>query len=95
MAHILQGERKGGKHLLLLTILLELGPQIVIPVIPRLALLALAFCQPLLLRRLLDYLQDPVQRSNPRTGYGLIGAYFLVYGGMAVTQHLFDANRIR
>lgn len=57
---------------------------ILIPVIPRLALLALTFCQPLLLRRLLDYLNNSdVEAEN--IGYGLIGAYFVVYVGLAVS----------
>lgn len=54
------------------------------PIIPRLALLALTFCQPLLLRRLLDYLKhSDVESKN--IGYGLIGAYFVVYVGLAVS----------
>lgn len=54
------------------------------PIIPRLALLALTFCQPLLLRRLLDYLKhSDVEDKN--IGYGLIGAYFVVYVGLAVS----------
>lgn len=57
---------------------------IIVPIIPRLALLALTFCQPLLLRRLLNYLKhSDVEDKN--IGYGLIGAYFVVYVGLAVS----------
>ncbi|KAH0019295.1 P-loop containing nucleoside triphosphate hydrolase protein, partial [Aureobasidium melanogenum] len=61
---------------------------ILVPIIPRLALLALTFCQPLLLRRLLDYLKhSDVEDKN--IGYGLIGAYFVVYVGLATTSALY------
>ncbi|KAG9646246.1 P-loop containing nucleoside triphosphate hydrolase protein, partial [Aureobasidium melanogenum] len=61
---------------------------ILVPIIPRLALLALTFCQPLLLRRLLDYLKhSDVEDKN--IGYGLIGAYFVVYIGLATTSALY------
>ncbi|KAH0145045.1 P-loop containing nucleoside triphosphate hydrolase protein, partial [Aureobasidium melanogenum] len=61
---------------------------ILVPIVPRLALLALTFCQPLLLRRLLDYLKySDVEDKN--IGYGLIGAYFVVYVGLATTSALY------
>lgn len=56
---------------------------ILVPIIPRLALLAFTFCQPLLLRRLLDYLNNS-DAETENIGYGLIGAYFVVYAGLAV-----------
>lgn len=58
---------------------------IIIPVIPRLALLAFTMCQPLMLQRLLGYLQDPIQSGDPKVGYGLIGAAVIIYVGMAVS----------
>ncbi|KAI4723833.1 multidrug resistance-like protein [Aureobasidium sp. EXF-10728] len=61
---------------------------ILVSIIPRLALLALTFCQPLLLRRLLDYLNDSdVEARN--IGYGLIGAYLVVYVGLATTSAIY------
>lgn len=57
---------------------------LLVPVLPRLALLAFTLCQPLLLSRLLEYLSDPVQRQDVRTGYGLIGAAALIFAGIAV-----------
>jgi ATP-binding cassette subfamily C (CFTR/MRP) protein 1 len=57
---------------------------ILVPIAPRLLLLALTFCQPLLLRRLLDHLNNSdVEDKN--IGYGIIGAYFVVYAGLAVS----------
>jgi ATP-binding cassette subfamily C (CFTR/MRP) protein 1 len=55
-----------------------------VPIIPRMLLLALTFCQPLLLRRLLDYLNNS-DVEDKSIGYGLIGAYFVVYAGLAVS----------
>lgn len=53
-------------------------------VIPRLALIALNFCQPFLLHRALTLSEQPVTQDSKNVGYGLIGAYFLVYVGIAV-----------
>jgi ATP-binding cassette, subfamily C (CFTR/MRP), member 1 len=58
---------------------------ILLPVIPRLALMGFTFCQPFLVNTFLNYLQDPSEDSTPNVGYALIGAYGLVYFGMAVS----------
>ena len=59
---------------------------------PRLGLIAFNFCQPFLVQRAIDLSQQPINNNTTNTGYGLIGAYFLVYTGIAVTsgqyQHL-------
>lgn len=57
-----------------------------LPIVPRLAQVAFTLCQPLLLRRLLNYLSNRGQNENPSIGYGLIGAYGVVYTGMAVSN---------
>lgn len=56
--------------------------QILSPIIPRLFLVGLTFCQPLLLNRYLKFLQDPTESQS--IGYGLLGAYGIVYFGLAV-----------
>ncbi|TDZ22764.1 ABC transporter atnG [Colletotrichum orbiculare MAFF 240422] len=53
----------------------------------RVCLLAFTICQPLVLNRFLDFLRDPSESVNH--GYGLIGAYGLVYLGMAVTSSFY------
>ena len=58
---------------------------ILVPIVPRLALLALTFCQPILLKRLLDYINNS-DTESVNIGYGLIGAYFIVYVGLATTS---------
>ncbi|GAT29334.1 ABC multidrug transporter [Aspergillus luchuensis] len=59
---------------------------------PRIMLAALNICQPLLLERSLSFSEQPKSTSTDNIGYGLIGAYILVYVGLGVTmgqyQHL-------
>ncbi|KAF4845765.1 ABC transporter atnG [Colletotrichum siamense] len=57
----------------------------VVPV--RLCLLGFTICQPLVLNRFLDFLQDPSENVNH--GYGLIGAYGLVYLGISITSSFY------
>ncbi|KAJ5832236.1 hypothetical protein N7474_000547, partial [Penicillium riverlandense] len=58
----------------------------------RACVVAFNFCQPLLLTRSLKFFEEPITSYTNNVGYGLIGAYFLVYVGLAVSmgqyQHL-------
>ncbi|KAJ5794165.1 hypothetical protein N7457_000764 [Penicillium paradoxum] len=58
----------------------------------RACVVAFNFCQPLLLERSLSFFNSPVSKETENIGYGLIGAYFMVYTGMGVSmgqyQHL-------
>ncbi|KXG45668.1 ABC transporter, integral membrane type 1 [Penicillium griseofulvum] len=58
----------------------------------RACVVAFNFCQPLLLERSLSFFSSPVNDGTQNIGYGLIGAYVLVYGGLAISmgqyQHL-------
>lgn len=47
--------------------------------------MAFNFCQPLLLTRSLSFFEEPVNEATNNIGYGLIGAYVLVYTGLAVS----------
>ncbi|KAF2108606.1 P-loop containing nucleoside triphosphate hydrolase protein [Lophiotrema nucula] len=58
-----------------------------VPVIPRLALLGFTFCQPLMVERLLAFLQ--IKSQPVGTGYGLVGAYAVVYFGMSISNSLY------
>lgn len=60
---------------------------------PRLCLLAFTICQPLLLNRFLAFLQNPAEDVS--IGYGLIGAYALVYVGIAVSSALYQHRNTR
>lgn len=78
----------GGKNSALLgRLLYTLQVPILIPVIPRLALLATSFCQPFLIEALLNYLQQEERDKNH--GYGLIFATALTYGCIAISTALY------
>ncbi|KAF4500947.1 Multidrug resistance-associated 1 [Fusarium agapanthi] len=75
------------KHRLISCCVMTLRWSIIAVVLPRLALLAFAICQPLILNRLLVFLDDTSQSIN--IGYGIIAAYGLVYSGIALSQALY------
>lgn len=58
---------------------------IMMVVLPRSILIGLTICQPILLNRLLDYLTESSEPKEKDIGYGLIGAYALVYFGIAIS----------
>jgi ATP-binding cassette subfamily C (CFTR/MRP) protein 1 len=51
---------------------------------PRACLIAFSFCQPLLINRAIYLSVDDVTPWTTQVGYGLIGAYIIVYVGAAV-----------
>lgn len=59
--------------------------QFLAPVLPRLAQTGFTICQPFLLVKLLGYLQAKPSTAAEAQGYGLIGAYGLVYFGIAIS----------
>ncbi|KAH7361060.1 ATPase-like protein [Rhexocercosporidium sp. MPI-PUGE-AT-0058] len=78
---------KGKKHGLGLAKALSqtLLNSLLLPVVPRIGLIAFRFCQPFLINTLLDYLRKSDQESPDNFGYGLIGAAFLIYMGIALS----------
>ncbi|KAF1972252.1 putative multidrug resistance protein [Bimuria novae-zelandiae CBS 107.79] len=64
-----------------------LGSALFAPVMPRVALISFTLCQPLLLKRLLQFLTSEDQ--HVRIGYGLIGAYGVVYLGIGASSALY------
>ncbi|KAJ5767038.1 uncharacterized protein N7511_004654 [Penicillium nucicola] len=58
----------------------------------RACVVAFNFCQPLLLERSLSFFNSPVNKESNNVGYGLIGAYIMVYCGLGISmgqyQHL-------
>ena len=67
--------------------------QIAICIIPRTFLLALNVSSPLLLNRLLEYLQSATEASD--AGHILIAAFALVYIGIAISTSLFWYHHLR
>ncbi|KAJ5370421.1 uncharacterized protein N7496_006513 [Penicillium cataractarum] len=61
----------------------------------RACVVAFNFCQPLLLTRSLSFFDEPVNNATNNIGYGLIGAYILVYTGLAVSMGQYQHNTYR
>lgn len=74
---------KGNKLALLKVLIWTLKGTIILAVVPRLCLLGFTFSQPFFIERLLDTLSQPVVPRN--ASYGLIGAAFLIYIGIALS----------
>lgn len=69
-----------------------LGTGLLQPVIPRLLLMGFSFAQPFFIQRLIRYLQggDSVPVDLERNlGYGLIGASFFIYLGIALSTAMY------
>jgi len=54
-------------------------------VIPRLFEIGFVYSQPFLINRAIKLAQSPKSEENNNVGYGLIGAYVIVYAGIAVS----------
>ncbi|KAL3426779.1 hypothetical protein PVAG01_00288 [Phlyctema vagabunda] len=75
--------QEGRKYRLIFALMKQFRWQMINPIIPRLFLVCFTFCQPLLLNRYLKFLQNPAEDKS--TGYGLLGAYAVVYFGIAIS----------
>jgi hypothetical protein len=75
---------KTKKHALLWTFLWHYKKTFLAGVLPRLSHAALLFSQPFLIPRVLDFVKGPKGPGSEATAYGLIGAYAIVYIGVAV-----------
>lgn len=53
---------------------------------PRLCLIGFTFAQPFLINRAIEFAVTPESQPYNNVGYGLIGAYVLVYSGLAVSR---------
>ncbi|KAK9415303.1 hypothetical protein SUNI508_02151 [Seiridium unicorne] len=84
----------GSSASLLVTVFWTLKGPLLAPVFPYLVLVASQLAQPFLISTILDYVGSPFDGSEDQknTGYGLIGAYGLVYLCIAIStawgQHL-------
>lgn len=64
-----------------------IGP-LAIPIIPRLFQIGFTYAQPFLITAAINLAATPQTQEFNNNGYGLIGAYFLVYTGIAVRDLL-------
>ena len=69
---------------LLTCIIKSLKWPIISAIIPRICQLGLMMSQPFLINRTINFISEPVNQHSKNVGYGLIGAYGLVYIGTAV-----------
>lgn len=65
---------------LLRALFLTLRIELLIPALPRGVMIAVTLVQPLLLQRILDFVQGEGYSERMSVGYGLIGACALLYG---------------
>ncbi|KAJ5794580.1 ABC transporter [Penicillium paradoxum] len=56
---------------------------------PRLCLLGFTFAQPFLINRTVNFVGQPLTEETKNAGYGLIGAFGLVYIGLAVSTGIY------
>jgi hypothetical protein len=81
--HVDYSKLKGDKYGLVKALIRTLKAPLLLPVPPRLALLAFTFCQPFFIERLLNHLSQP--KIDASVGYGFIGASVLIYGGIGIS----------
>ncbi|KAK1465457.1 hypothetical protein CCUS01_07575 [Colletotrichum cuscutae] len=82
-----EASRSSSRYRLIRTCIVTLKWQLLAVVLPRLFLLGFTICQPLILNRFLDFLQNPSETAN--YGYGLVGAYGLVYLGISISSSFY------
>ena len=78
-----KGSLKGNG--LLLCLFRAFPLEFLLPIIPRAAKVGLRYAQSFMMQSLLQYLANEGAPGSSNTGYGLIGAAALVYGGLAVS----------
>ncbi|KAL2157845.1 hypothetical protein VTH06DRAFT_4897 [Thermothelomyces fergusii] len=64
-------------------------------ILPRACYTALSFCQPFLINHAIVLSQEPITNVTTQKGYGLIGAYILVYGGIALAMGQYQHRTYR
>jgi ABC-type multidrug transport system fused ATPase/permease subunit len=84
--NMVYGNLKGDKFGLAKILVRTLKVPLLLPIVPRLALLGFTFSQPFFIETLLDYLAEPTLDTN--VGYGLIGASLFIYSGIAISTAL-------
>lgn len=77
---------RGDKHGLLKALTRTIAVSLLLAVPSRLAVAGFTLCQPFFINALLDFLSHNANGESKNTGYGLIGASILIYGGMALSM---------
>lgn len=82
---LLLGNPKG-KFALLTSILRCLKWEILAIALPRIALVGFQVTQPFLITEAVTYVESPDEDASPNEGYGLIGAFALVFISVSVGE---------
>ncbi|OAA80902.1 Fum19p-like protein [Akanthomyces lecanii RCEF 1005] len=86
---------KRDKNGLLRALARTIAVSLLLTVPPRLSVVGFTFCQPFFINTLLDFLSQSRSKESQNTGYGLIGASILIYGGMAFSMATYLYLRTR
>lgn len=84
---VISGRRS--KYHLLIEIVGALKLSFMAPILPRIAMVGFAFCQPLLINRVIRHLESPQNAVSKNKGYGLIGATAIAYLGVTVSKSIY------
>lgn len=87
----IMGESKyeGKKFGLIIDVAKSLSAALLIPILPRIAIICFAFSQPFLINSILSYLEKTSTDRDSNVAYGLIGATALIYFGLAFSTALY------
>lgn len=86
-AHWAHNPNRSGKTALFSTLFKSMPAKFLIPVVPRITIVALTLTQPMLLERMLTFVQggqEDVYEQRMDVGYALIGAFAVLYTLMAL-----------
>jgi hypothetical protein len=78
---------KKGDYALMFTVFKSLKGPLLAIVFPRLCFIGFTFCQPFLISVTLRWAERDSNSDDMSQGYGLIGAWFLVFIGLAVSPY--------
>ncbi|KAI9838545.1 MAG: hypothetical protein M1819_004854 [Sarea resinae] len=85
-AKALRGFQPEKKHALFVVTAKSLLWPILRAVFPRLCLIGFTYAQPALISKIVEFAEQTQNHSNKNVGYGLIGATFLTYCGIALSS---------
>lgn len=71
--------KRSSKHMLLRATLKAYKLEMLMPILPRLILLAATFCQPFLVERMVNYVQNPT-KATTQEGWYLVAGFVCVFG---------------